>query len=122
MTSVSYALRQVKYSLPIDTLKLIYYAHVHSIMSYGIIFWGNSIGAKKIFKLQKKNIRIITHTRPRDSCKEIFKNKQMMTLYLQYIYSIILFVVNNKYIFTTNNAVYNITLATIITFTLHYLI
>ena len=95
MSSASYALRQVKYSLPIDTLKIIYYAHVHSIMSYGVIFWGSSPSAKKVFKLQKKIIRIITNTRPRDSCKEIFKNMQIMTLYSQYIYSIILFVVYN---------------------------
>jgi hypothetical protein len=54
MTSVGYALRQVKYSLTIDTLKLIYHAHVHSIVSYGVIFWGNSPSAKKVFKLQKK--------------------------------------------------------------------
>jgi len=106
MSSASYALRQVKYSLPIDTLKIIYYAHVHAIMSYGVIFWGNSPSAKKVFKLQKKIIRIITNTRPRDSCKEIFKNMQIMTLYSQYIYSIILFVVNNKYIFTTNNEIH----------------
>jgi hypothetical protein len=54
MSSASYALRQVKYSLPIETLKIIYFAHVQSIMSYGIIFWGNSPNAKKVFKLKKK--------------------------------------------------------------------
>ena len=42
MSSMSYALSQVKYTFPTETLKLIYYAHVHSIMSYGVIFWGNS--------------------------------------------------------------------------------
>jgi len=109
MSSASYALRQVKYSLPIDTLKIIYYAHVRCITSYGVIFWGNSPSAKKVFKLPKKKkkiIRIITNTGPRDSCKEIFKNMQIMTLYSQYMYSIILFVVNNKYIFTTNNEIH----------------
>ena len=106
MSSVSYALRHVKYSLPLDTLKLIYYAHVHSIMSYGVIFWGNSPSAIKVFRLQKKIIRIITNTRPRSSCKEIFKKMQILTLYSQYIYSLILFVVNNRYIFTTNNEIH----------------
>jgi hypothetical protein len=106
MSAVSYSLKQVKYSLPIETLELIYNAHVHAIMSYGLIFWGNSPGAEKVFKLQKKIIRIITNTRPRDSCKEIFKNMQIMTLYSHYIYSIILFVVNNTLIFTTNNEIH----------------
>jgi hypothetical protein len=70
-------------------------------MSYGVIFWGNSF-AKKVFLLQKKIIRIITNTRPRDSHRDIFNITQIMTLYSQYIYSIILFIVNNKHLFTPN--------------------
>jgi hypothetical protein len=35
-------LRYVKHSLPIETLKLIYFSHVHTIIGYGAIFWGNS--------------------------------------------------------------------------------
>jgi hypothetical protein len=54
MSSISCALRKAKYTLPLATLKVIYFAHVHSIISYGVIFWGNSSGAIKVFKLQKK--------------------------------------------------------------------
>jgi hypothetical protein len=32
-----YAIRNIKYTVTIKTLRLIYFAHVHSIMSYGII-------------------------------------------------------------------------------------
>ena len=92
--------------MPLETLKVIYFAHVHSIINYGVIFWGNSPSAIKVFKLQKKIIRIITNTKPRDSCREVFKNMQILTLYSQYIYSLILFVVNNKYLFTTNNEIH----------------
>ena len=106
MSSASYALRQVKYTLTIDSLKIIYFAHVHSIMSYGVIFWGNSPSAKKVFKLQKKVIRIIANIGTRDSCKEIFKSLQIMTLYSLYAYSIITFVVNNRHLFTVNNEIH----------------
>jgi len=41
MSTACYALRYVKYSLPIETLKIIYFAHIHIIMSCGVIFWGN---------------------------------------------------------------------------------
>ena len=34
---------------------MIYFAYFHSIMSYGIIFWGNSTDNDVIFKLQKKS-------------------------------------------------------------------
>jgi len=106
MSAASYALRQVKYTLSTDSLKLIYFAHVQSIMNYGVIFWGNSPSAKKVFILQKKIIRIIANIGMRDSCREIFKNLQIMTLYSLYAYSIILFVVKNKHLFTVNNEIH----------------
>jgi hypothetical protein len=55
MSSASYALRFIKYSLPTETLQIIYFAHVHTIMSYGVIFWGNSSSAKKGILTSKEN-------------------------------------------------------------------
>ena len=71
-------------------------------MKYGIIFWGNSNGAPKVFVLQKKTLRIIYNLKPRDSCRELFQQKQIMTLYSLYIYSLILFVINNGDLFESN--------------------
>ena len=85
-----------------DTLKMIYFAYVHTIISYGII-WGNSFAAKKIFLLQKKILTIITNKKPRNSCRELFKDLQIITLYSQYIYSLILVVINNNMLFALNN-------------------
>jgi len=60
----------------------------------------------KVFILQKKSIRIITDTRPRDSCREIFKSMEIMTLYSQYIYSLVLYTVNNTHLFDTSNEIH----------------
>jgi len=87
-------------------LRVIYFAHIHSIINYGMIFWGSSSYANKVFILQKKIIRIITNTRPRDSCREVLKSMEIMTLYSQYIYSLVLYTVNNKQIFDANNKVH----------------
>jgi hypothetical protein len=95
-----------KHSLPIQTLKIIYFAHVHSIMSYGVIFWGSASCANKVFLLQKRIIRIITNSGPRDSCRDIFRTMQIFTLYSQYIYSLLLFTIKNKHLFTTNNEIH----------------
>ena len=84
MSAACYALRHVKYSLSTETLKIIYFAHIHTIINCSVIFWGNSSYAKKVFILQKKIIKIITNTRPRE--REIFRNMQIMSLYSQYIY------------------------------------
>jgi hypothetical protein len=78
------------------------------IINYGAIFWGNSSGAKKVFKLQKRIVRIMANKKTRDSCREIFKSMRINTLYSQYIYSLMLLVVNNKYIFTTNNEIHKL--------------
>jgi len=36
------------------TSRVVYFAYLHSIMSYGIIFWGNQPHSEKIFKIQKR--------------------------------------------------------------------
>jgi len=106
MCTACYALRNIKHIVPIDTLRVIYFAHIHSIISYGIIFWGSSSYANKVFILQKKMIKIITNTRPRDFCREVFKNMEIMTLYSQYIYSLVLYTINNKHLFEANNEIH----------------
>jgi hypothetical protein len=40
------------------TLKMMYYPFFLSVMTYGLIFWGNSSFADTVFKLQKRVVRI----------------------------------------------------------------
>jgi hypothetical protein len=54
MCSASYAMRSLKYFLQTETLRMLYFAHVHSVISYGIMFWGFSSRATKVFIMQKK--------------------------------------------------------------------
>ena len=102
MCSACYALQNIKSVVTQDTLKMIYFAHIHSLLSYGIILWGNSSYAKKVFIIQKKSIRIITNSKPRDSCRPLFKKLKIMTMFSQYIYSSIIHTVNNRHLYTPN--------------------
>jgi len=45
-------------------------------------------------------------TRPRDSCREVFKSVEILTLYSQYIYTLLLYTINNKHLFDTNNEIH----------------
>jgi len=65
-------------------------------MSYGIIFWGNSLHCSVIFKIQKRVIRIIMGCGYREFCRELFKGIKILPLSLQYIFSLLLFIVNNR--------------------------
>jgi len=57
-----------------EILRMVYFSYFHSIMSYGIIFWGKSHSRINIFKIQKRIIRIMTNSNKRDTCRPLFKN------------------------------------------------
>ena len=54
LCSACYALRKLKHIVPQSTIRTIYYAYIHSILSYGIIFGGRSSNVNELFILQKK--------------------------------------------------------------------
>jgi len=55
LSRACYAIRYVKHFMSQDTLRTIYFSYFHSILSYGIIFWGNSAYSSNIFKIKKKD-------------------------------------------------------------------
>jgi hypothetical protein len=69
LSSGGYAIRTLSLVMSQMSLRMIYFAYVHSIMSYGIIFWGNSTHSNCIFKIQKRMVRIIMKARNKDSCR-----------------------------------------------------
>ena len=46
------------------------------------------------------------NTAIRESCRETSKNMQIMTFYSQYVFSLIIFTVENKQLFTPNNEIH----------------
>jgi len=88
LSSACYALRSVIPYVTINTLKMIYHFYFHSIMTYGLLFLGNSPDSIKIFRLQKKIIRIMIGCRSKDSCRKLFFNLEILTLPSQYILSL----------------------------------
>ena len=63
-------MRVVQSFLSLDSLKLTYYSYFHSILTYRIIFWGNTPHSSVIFRMQKRIVRIMVGIRNRDSCRE----------------------------------------------------
>ena len=74
-----------------NTLKIIYYSYFHSVMTYDLLFWGHSPDSIKIFRLQKKIIRIMMGCRSSDSCRNCFFNLKILPFPSQYIPSFLLF-------------------------------
>jgi hypothetical protein len=103
LNKVVYLIRVLKSFLTFESLKMMYFTLFHSIIAYGIIFWGVSSHSKNIFKIQKRVLRIIANVDRRGSCRTIFKKVKILPLQSQYIYSILMFVVKNKKLFKINS-------------------
>ena len=87
---------------------MIYHSLFHAVMTYGIIFWGNSCHSTQAFRMQKKAIRIITGCGNRESCRNLFKELNILQLMSQYILSLLTFVSNNREQYFANSEVHNI--------------
>ena len=106
LCSACYTLRYLKNIVPKTTLRTLYYAYIHPFISCGIIFWSKSSKVTKIFILQKWIVRVLTDPGVRESCKNVFKKMEILTLYSQYLFSLIVFTVENKHSFTLNKDIH----------------
>jgi len=66
-------------------------------MSYGIIFWGNSSHTSTIFSMQKRQLELWNDV-----------GIQILPLTSQYMLSLLMFVVQNKNLFSTNTENHNL--------------
>ena len=78
------------------------------VMSYGIIFWEKLSHTSINFRIKKKAIRIMEGCGNRVSCRNLFKKLQIWPLTSQYMLSLLMFVVQNKNLFLTNNENHNL--------------
>jgi len=74
LSSACFAISTMSSYCDITTIKMIYFAYFHSLLEYGIAFWGNSTESVKVFKLQKRSIRLMTGSNVRTSCRPSFPN------------------------------------------------
>jgi len=103
LNKACFAIRVIKPFMTSRVLRTVCFSYFHSIMSYGIIFWGTSHLSNNIFKTQKRIIRIITNKCKRDSCQQLYKQLQILTFPVQYIFSLLMFVIKYRDFFPSNS-------------------
>jgi hypothetical protein len=86
LNKACYAVRAIKPLMSQESMKMIYYPYVHSLLLYGIIFWGNAPHNENIFKIQKRILRVMTGSGRLDSCRGLFKKLHLLPLQSQYIF------------------------------------
>lgn len=99
MTKGIYALKQIRDITSPQNLKEMYYAYVHSILSYGLMLWGNSTEYERVLKLQKRAVRTLVGGKYRETCREHFKTLQILTSVSQYILEILKYVFRHRLLY-----------------------
>jgi hypothetical protein len=101
LISIGFMLRKLLPIVKVKLLQMVYIAHFHSQISYGVIFWGLSLPMRNTFIIQKRAIRIMVRLCPRSSCRQGFKKFDILTTPCLYIYGLMLFAVTNPHFYQT---------------------
>jgi hypothetical protein len=87
LSSVCFIMRRLSPILNMQTLRAVYFAHFYSLVNYGIIFWGNTSSAYKVFRIKKrKEVRIMLGISSRSYCREWFNKFEILPIPSLYIY------------------------------------
>lgn len=90
-----FALWRLSATLDRETVKSLYFASVHSLLQYGVEFWGRAADWERAFRLQKRAVRAIVRI-PQDlSACPYFKSLRIMTVPDLVIFQAALYVRNN---------------------------
>jgi hypothetical protein len=76
-------------------LRTVYFAYFHVHLRYGLTLWGGDPASLRIFKLQKKAIRIVGKTSRHTSCRNLFTDLGVFPLPCMYIGEVVCYVKSN---------------------------
>lgn len=103
LASSCYALYRLRELTNANILMTYYCSHFYSRIKYGIIFWGCSSLSLRVFKLQKRAVRIIAGVQRYTPCRNIFIEYRLLTVPCIYILETLVFVKSNLDKFQRNS-------------------
>ena len=96
LASMRYLMSKARKVLQMDAIKSLYYAHVHSHLSYNILAWGNSRRFNEIFIAQKAVVRAMFGLKKGETCRETFIKHAILTTPSMYIFEVLKFLTENE--------------------------
>jgi hypothetical protein len=91
LCSAVYAVKNLRSTGSITSLRSFYFACVDARLRYGIVFWGSSAHAGHLFILQKLIVRHIVGAPAPATCRLLFRRLNIMPLASLYMYEILMF-------------------------------
>lgn len=101
LSTAIYTIRQMRAVSSADVCRITYFANFQSVATYGILLWGCSSAAHRIFLRQKEALRALCGVSTRTSCRHLFKQERILTLPSAYILACMKYVVENNSDFRT---------------------
>lgn len=95
LSSCLYVVRRIKQISNMNVAKTAYHSIFESHLRYGLILWGGNTASNlhKVLIIQKRTIRALCGLKPRDSCRDSFKEQRILTVTALFILESILHVV-----------------------------
>ena len=84
ISRANYIINKVKHSVPKSCLVTLYHSIIHCHINYGLIAWGSAIGVNRVYKLQKKALRIVNKKYYNYHTEPLFKTNRILTVQDQY--------------------------------------
>ena len=81
-----YLLRNLSNNLSSKYIRIAYFSLLHCHFDHGILNWGHSTSLQRLFKLQRRAVRIVAGIGYRDECKPHFTKLKIFTLPCLFIF------------------------------------
>jgi hypothetical protein len=104
---VVYMVKILKEKMSQYMIRIIYFSLFESCLRNGIILWGGDRESNRIFKLQEQVLRVIYGVSSRTSCRQIFKDYNVLTLPSLYILEETCFIEKRKMFMVKNSDIHN---------------
>lgn len=94
LSTALFVIRRMTNISDMTTSKTAYYALFESHLRYGIAVWGGTTvgNLQRVLVLQKRAIRLLKKLQPRESCRQAFKELQILTVINVYVLEVVLYI------------------------------
>jgi hypothetical protein len=109
LSKVSCMIKSAKEILSPNMIQNIYFTKFQSLLRFGILLWGGLGGElnMRIVRIQKRAVRSMTGASSRMSCRQLFKELNILTLASLYVLEVTCFIIKYCQSLELNSNVHN---------------
>lgn len=102
-----YLLRHLRPVVSDKIILIAYHALVCSHLNYSILSWGHAPAAKRLFRFQRRAVRVVAGARWRDDCQQYFRDLGLLTLPSLFVLRCLVYVRENIGMYVKRAEIHN---------------